>query len=221
MSAMRKLDDLETERLLKKWKVPTPAQFLAKNPREAAGYAKTIGFPVALKVSSPDIVHKTEAGGVRLNLGDEKAVRNAYSEILTRVLESVPTATISGMLVSRMMPSPVEVIAGIHQDATFGPLVLFGLGGIWVEVFGEAAMRPAPLLPEDVQEMVDSLRGARLLRGARKLPPVRPETIQSLLLTLSDVAVAAHEQLTGIDINPLVPDSAGNLVALDASLYIA
>jgi succinyl-CoA synthetase beta subunit len=118
-----------------------------------------------------------------------------------------------------MLSTPLELIAGIHIDPTFGPLVLFGLGGIWVEVFDETAMRPAPVTAEDITDMVGQLRGVSLLHGARNMPPVKPEAIESLLLTLSDIALAAGDSLTGIDINPLVPTVEGDLVALDASVF--
>ena len=212
--------EYESKKLLAHFGIPIVEEKLAATVEEAVQYATAIGYPVALKVQSPQIPHKTEAGGVRLNLRDAEAVRGAYGEILRRVGESAPSASISGLLVSRMLAAPVEVIAGIHYDPVFGPVVIFGLGGIWVEVFGEASMRPAPLSSRDVSDMVDQLRGARLLRGARRMTPVRPEAIESLLLTLSDIALAGADRLSGIDINPLVPDAAGNLVALDASLYL-
>ncbi|MBI2821740.1 MAG: acetate--CoA ligase family protein [Acidobacteria bacterium] len=210
----------EAKRFLAQFGVQVVEERLAGTPSEAVAHAEALGYPVALKVQSPQIVHKTEAGGVRLNLTKEEAVRAAYAEIVAKARGAVPKATITGILVSRMMPAPLEMIAGVHDDPTFGPLVLFGLGGIWVEVFNEVAMRPAPLSPEDAAEMVDQLRGAPLLRGARNLPPVRPEAIESLLLALSNLAVATRGLLSGLDINPLVPSADGGLVALDASLYL-
>src|SRR5205823_11353290 len=137
--------------------------------------------PVVLKVLSPGIVHKTEVGGVRLGLADAATVRAAYGEMLARVRAAAPQAEITGALVAGMLPTPLELIAGIHTDPTFGPLVLFGLGGIWVEVFGDVAMRPAPLRADDPTEMQAELRGARLLQGARGLPPVAPESVERLL----------------------------------------
>jgi succinyl-CoA synthetase beta subunit len=109
----------------------------------------------------------------------------------------------------------------VHTDPAFGPLVLLGLGGVWVEVLRDVAMRLAPLQPADALEMLDELRCAPLLRGARGLPPVRPEALQQLLLTLSDLAVAGAGRLTAVDVNPLVPTPDGGVVALDASLVVA
>ena len=194
---------------------------LAQSAGEAVEHAGTLGYPVALKIQSPDIIHKTEVGGIRLNLDNARAIETAYEEILARAKKAVPQADIAGMLVSRMVPTPLEFVAGIHVDPTFGPLILFGLGGIWVEVFDEAAMCPAPLIPEDVLEMVNRLRGAALLKGARNMPAVRPEEIQKLLLTLSEIALANQGLLSGMDINPLVPTEDGGLMALDASLFLS
>ena len=192
---------------------------LAQSAGEAVGYAKTLGYPVALKVQSPDIIHKTEVGGIRLNLDNAQAVETAYEEILAGAKKAIPQADIAGMLVSRMVPPPLELVAGIHVDPTFGPLILLGLGGIWVEVFDEATMCPAPLIPEDILEMVNQLRGNSLLNGARNMSAARPEEIQKLLLTLSDIALASQGLLSGMDINPLVPTEDGRLMALDAALY--
>ncbi|MCH8321190.1 MAG: acetate--CoA ligase family protein, partial [Acidobacteria bacterium] len=169
----------------------------------------------------PDIIHKQGGCELRLNLDNAKAIETAYEVVLAGANNAVPQADIAGMLVARMVPTPLEFVAGIHVDPTFGPLILFGLGGIWVEVFDEAAMCPAPLIPEDVLEMVSQLRGAALLKGARNMPAVRPEEIQKLLLTLSEIALASQGLLSGIDINPLVPTEDGRLMALDASLYLA
>jgi len=211
--------EYDSKCFLKKCGIPVVDERLATSAEEAVSKAESLGFPVVLKIQSPQIIHKTEAGGIRLDLGNPKDVESAFEAIMNQVKETAPAADISGILVSRMLPTPLELIAGIHSDPTFGPLVLFGLGGIWVEVFDEAAMRPAPVTAEDIADMVGQLRGVSLLRGARNMPVVKPEAIESLLLTLSDIAQAAGESLTGIDINPLVPTVEGDLVALDASVF--
>ena len=212
--------EYDAKRFLKQCGLSVVDELLARSPDEAVEHAKTLGYPVALKVQSPDIIHKTEVGGIRLNLDNAQAVETAYAEILARAKKAVPKADIVGMLVSQMIPTPVEMVAGIHVDPTFGPLILLGLGGIWVEVFDEASMCPAPLIAEDAVEMVNQLRGNALLKGARNMPAVRPEEIQKLLLTLSDIALAGQDLLSGMDINPLVPTEDGRLMALDAALYL-
>lgn len=201
--------------------VPTVPQHLAHTADDAAAHARILGYPVVLKVQSPDIVHKTEAGGVRLGLLHANAVRAAYHELLDEARRAQPTARLAGVLVARQVPVPLELIAGFHTDPQFGPLVVFGLGGLWVEVFNDVALRPAPLLPDDALDMLDELRAAPLLRGARGLPPVRPAAVQALLLALSRLAVESVGLLAGVDINPLVPTPDGDLLALDASLFLA
>jgi acetate---CoA ligase (ADP-forming) len=201
--------------------VPVIEEYVARSADEAVHAAEAVGYPVALKVLSPDVQHKTEVGGVRLGLADAAAVRAAYEDMLAGVRAAAPDAEITGTLVAGMLATPLELIAGIHADPTFGPLVLFGLGGVWVEVFGDVAMRPAPLRADDPAAMLAELRGARLLRGARGLPPVPVEAVERLLHALSDLAVASAGRLTGVDINPLVPTPDGELVALDAALYLA
>jgi acyl-CoA synthetase (NDP forming) len=213
--------EYDSKRFLKQCGIPVVDEWLATSAEEAARQAENLGYPVVLKIQSPQIIHKTEAGGIRLNLANARAVESAYEEIMSRVRKTAPAADITGILVSQMLPTPLELIAGIHRDPTFGPLILFGLGGLWVEVFDETAMRPAPVTPEDIADMVEQLRGVSLLRGARNMPAVQPEAIESLLLTLSDIAMAAGESITGIDINPLVATTEGHLVALDASVYLA
>ncbi|TDI08837.1 MAG: CoA-binding protein [Acidobacteria bacterium] len=213
--------EYDAKRFLKQCGLLVVEERLAQSADQAVDHAKTLGYPVALKVQSPDIIHKTEVGGIRLNLDNAQAIETAYEEIMTGAKKAVPQANIAGMLVSRMVSTPLEFVAGIQVDPTFGPLILFGLGGIWVEVFDEAAMCPAPLIPDDVLEMVNQLRGAALLKGARNMPAVRPEEIQKLLLTLSEIALASQGLLSGIDINPLVPTEDGRLMALDASLFLS
>ncbi|MCK5352883.1 acetate--CoA ligase family protein, partial [bacterium] len=213
--------EYDAKRFLKQCGLSVVEEGLAQSPDEAVEHAKALGYPVALKVQSPDIIHKTEVGGIRLNLDNAQAVETAYEEILAGAKKSVPKADIVVILVSQMAPTPVEIVAGIHVDPTFGPLVLMGLGGVWVEVFDEATLCPAPLIAQDTVEMVNQLRGYSLLKGARNMPAVRPEEIQNLLLTLSDIALAGQGLLTGMDINPLVPTEDGRLMALDASLFLS
>ncbi len=158
---------------------------------------------------------------MRLGLAGADAVRAAYDAVLASVRAAAPDAAITGALVSAMVPTPLELIAGVHIDPTFGPLVLFGLGGIWVEVYSDVAMRPAPRRPGDAAAMLAELRGAALLQGARGLPTVAPAAVERLLLALSDLAVGSAGLLAGVDVNPLVPTADGELVALDATLYLA
>ena len=212
--------EYQAKRFLAGYGIPVVEESLAGSSVEAIEQAKALGYPVALKIQSPQIQHKTEVGGVQLDLQDDGMVEVAYRQIMEAARQAAPQAEIAGMLVSRMVPGELELIAGVHTDPTFGPLILLGLGGIWVEAFDEVAMRPAPLSREDVREMVGELRGSSLLKGARGLPAVPTETIESILITLSEIAVTSQELLQGIDINPLMVTGTGELLALDASLYL-
>jgi len=212
--------EFEAKAFLKTCGLTVVEESVAATAEEAVQQASALGFPVALKVLSPQILHKTEVGGICLNLADADQVAQAFQAIMERAGAAAPEAEIRGVLVSRMVPTPLELIAGIHRDPTFGPLILFGLGGIWVEVFDEVSMRPAPITGEDAREMVGQLRAEPLLKGARNMPSVPQENIEGLLLTLSEIAIQCGDRLSGVDINPLVPDSEGNLIVLDAAIYL-
>ncbi|HLG71023.1 MAG TPA: acetate--CoA ligase family protein [Chloroflexota bacterium] len=198
------------KRFLARFGIPVVDERLASSAEQAIAAAEELDYPVAVKVHTPDITHKTEAGGVRLNLRDAAQVREAYA--------AMPAPAV---VVARMADVRLELLAGFHTDPTFGPLVLLGLGGIWAEALDDVAMRPAPLSRRDVAEMAAELRGAKLLRGFRNLPPVRMDELERVLLAISDIAVATQGRLSGIDVNPLAVLPDGSLLALDASLFPA
>jgi acyl-CoA synthetase (NDP forming) len=197
----------DAKRLLAQFGIPVVEERVAASAEEAVAAAEELGYPVTVKVHSPDILHKTEAGGVRLGLVDAAAVRESFA--------AMPGPEV---LVGRMVGVRLELIAGFHIDATFGPLVVFGLGGTWTEALRDVALRPAPLLSSDVREMASELRAAPLLRGSRGLPAVRMEELERILLAVSEIALAGAGKLGGLDINPLALTADGSLVALDAGL---
>lgn len=198
--------------------LPVVEQRLARTPDEAAACAAELGFPVAVKVSSPDILHKTEAGGVALGCADAAEVREAATRVLASAADAVRGASIDGVTVSPMVDPDVELIAGVHVDPAFGPIVLLGLGGIWAEALGDVAMRRAPLAPDDAERMAGELRGASILRGARGRAAVDPGDLAGLMAGLSRIAMHHGSQLAGIDLNPVAVTRAGRLVILDAAL---
>jgi len=211
----------DAKRFLAELGIPVVADRLARSPEDAARAAQELGFPVALKVHSADIAHKTEAGGVRLDVATADEARHACAEILDNAGRAAPKATLDGVLVSPMIASALELISGFHTDPCFGPMVVLGLGGVWAEALGDVALRPAPLTVEDVADMASELRGAALLRGARGAPKVDMEQLARVLLILSDIALAAGAGLQGIDINPLAVRPSGHVIVVDASLYPA
>ena len=181
----------------------TPLSRVAASPEEAARLAESIGFPVALKVVAPGILHKTDVGGVALNLGDSDAVQRAYLEIERKVGERAPRAAISGMLVEEMVTTGVEVIIGLINDPQFGPALMLGLGGILTEVLDDVSFRLLPVDRRDALEMIDELKGAALLDGYRGAPAVSREMLTDLLLWASHLGTDLGESLEAVDLNPI------------------
>jgi len=175
------------------------------------------GVPVALKVVSPDITHKSDVGGVKLNLRGEDAVRRAYADIMASVRQRRPDARIDGVLVAPMAPKGVECIAGVHCDPVFGPVVMFGLGGVFVEVLKDVSFRLAPFDRDDALEMIREIKGYALLQGVRGAPPCDVDALAEALAALSRFAHARRKDFSSVEINPLLalPEGQG-VVALDA-----
>jgi len=185
---------------------------LAESADNASEIAQKQGFPVALKVSSPDIVHKSDAGGVQLNLDTPEAVEKAYGELLAKVKESFPRARIDGVLVNKMAPAGQEVIIGMNRDPQFGPIILFGLGGVLVEIFRDVALRHPPLSREDALEMIQQIKGYPVLAGYRGQQPVDMDALADCLLAVSQLA-EENPQIVEIDLNPVFAYPQSALVA--------
>jgi len=210
-----------SKRILKAYGIPVTRECLAETPDQAAGAAEVIGYPVALKIESPDILHKTEAGGVILNLADEKALREAFERILENAREYKPDARIHGLLVQEMLKPGLEVIIGVKRDPVFGPTILFGLGGVLVEVLQDVAVRAAPLREQDAWEMLEEIQGRALLGEVRGRPPRDREALVSILLKVSRLAVELEDRLEELDINPvIVYEEGAGAVAADALLVL-
>jgi acetyltransferase len=213
-TAGRQLGMPELAPLLDAYGIPRLPGRVAASATAAAAVAEEIGFPVALKIVSPDITHKTEVGGVALGLVDGRAVREAADAILGRVGTERPGAVIRGLLVEAMASAGKELVLGGVCDAQFGPLVMVGLGGIYVEVFADTAVRLAPVSSAEALVMLDELRMAPLLRGTRGEPPVDREALATIVGRFSRLLVDLPE-LAEIEINPLTVGPAG-AVAVDA-----
>ncbi len=177
---------------------------LATSAKEAAAAAEEMGFPVVLKISGPKILHKTDVGGVRLNLADADAVRTAHDEMVATVRDKLgPEVEVWGVLVQKMLPPGKEIILGMSRDPRFGPLLMFGLGGIYTEALRDVSFRLAPLRQEVPAEMIKSIRSYRLLEGVRGEPPSDVAMIGECLLRLSQL-VTEHPRIKELDINPLM-----------------
>ena len=200
--------------------LPLVPDAFARTVDEAAEAAARLGFPVALKLASRRLVHKSDVGGVRLNLADATAVRAAFEEIRQSAERAGGAGAVDGVLVQPMVRGGVEVMAGVTQDPLFGPMVAFGLGGIHVEVLADVSFRVAPLTDRDASEMVRGIRGFRLLEGYRGHPPADLGALEQTLLRLSRLAEDVPE-VAEIDLNPIFafPPDRGCLVA-DARIRV-
>ncbi|MCG6974043.1 MAG: acetate--CoA ligase family protein, partial [Desulfobacterales bacterium] len=185
---------------------------LANTKNDAVEAATTIGFPVALKISSPDILHKSDVGGVKLNLDSDKAVETAYDELLTAVQKSSPQAQVNGVLVTRMAPAGLEVIIGMNRDPQFGPVILFGLGGVMVEIFQDVSLRLLPLTRNEALSMVRKIKGYGLITGYRGRPSVDEQALADCLTAVAQMA-QTYPSVAEIDLNPVFAYPDGILVA--------
>ena len=211
------LTETEAKALLARYDVPRPQEVMATNADEAGQAATRIGGPVALKVQSPDITHKTEAGGIALGIVGETAVREAYERVLGSAKRAYPEAVIHGVLVQAMAPPGREIILGITRDAVFGPMLMVGLGGIHVEVLRDIAFAPVPIGAEQALALLDQLEGAALLGEIRGAPPVDRMALAELIATLSRFAADHAELIEEIDLNPVIVHPQGQgLTVVDA-----
>ncbi|MFZ5626364.1 MAG: acetate--CoA ligase family protein [Bacillota bacterium] len=203
------LGEYDTKQILLLYDLPVTREKLAHTAEEAMAAAEAIGYPVVLKINSPDILHKTEAGGVALNVGNAREVREKFSQLLANARAFNPRARLEGVLVQEQIGAGVEVIVGLQRDPVLGPQILFGLGGIFVEVFKDAVLRPVPLTRQEAEIMLDSIKGSPLLKGVRGQPAVDREALIKVLLGISQLALEAEEQLLSLDLNPVVALPAG------------
>jgi acetyltransferase len=214
------LSQEQAGRLLAAYSIATPRVELARTADEAASIARQLGFPVALKVASPDISHKSDVGGVLLNLGSEAAVVDGFANILRNARAAQPQARLSGVHVQRMIPAGQEVIIGVVQDSQFGPLVMFGSGGVEVEGLKDVAFGLAPLSCDEAGQMLDSTWAGRRLRGYRNLPPADRAAMLGTMIRLAQLAYD-FPKIAEIEINPLRVLPAGQgAVAVDVRVKL-
>jgi acyl-CoA synthetase (NDP forming) len=214
----RLLTEIETKQILENAGIRTTAARLATSAEEAAGLAAAIGFPVVLKIASSDIVHKSDSGGVTLDLRDEDAVRAAYQQIRAAVQAAEPGARIDGVAVQPMARPGVEVIVGVSRDPQFGSLLMFGLGGVLVELLEDVSFRLIPITPRDARQMLGEIRAHALLEGYRGREPVSLDAIEQLLLSVSKL-IDEHPEIAELDLNPVIAYRDG-VVAVDARAVV-
>jgi len=183
----------------------------------AVAAAEALGYPVAIKIASPDIAHKTDIGGVRLDLANAAAVAVAYDAVTAAAHAQRPGARLEGVLVAPMVRDGVEAVIGVHEDPTFGPIVMVGLGGVLVEILKDVAFRKAPFGSAEARQMIDELKGRALLAGARGHSPCDIDALAKTLARLSRFAAANAGRLQCIEINPLLVRPRGQgVLGLDA-----
>ena len=198
--------------------LPPAQERMATTSAQAVEAASALGFPVVLKVQSSDLPHKTEAGGVRLNLGDAEAVRAAYDAMMRDVLAYAPAARIDGVLVQKMAPKGHELVIGMVNDPTFGPIMMVGSGGVTVELFGDVTHSPAPVDQAEALRMLYRLRGIRLLTGFRGAAAIDLAPVTALIERLSQAAIAHADRITELELNPVIVHGDGSGVTVADAL---
>jgi acyl-CoA synthetase (NDP forming) len=212
------LTEVESKQILGEAGIPIAHAQLAATREEAVAAARKIGLPVVLKIVSPDISHKSDVGGVKLNLGSEEEVAAAFDEIVAAAHRAQPQATILGVSVQKMARPGVEVIMGMTTDPQFGPVLMFGLGGVFVEVLKDVAFRIVPLEPRDARQMIRDIRGFPVLEGFRGQEPADLAALENMLMSLS-AFVEGHPDIQELDLNPIFAYKDGAL-AVDARIVL-
>jgi acetate---CoA ligase (ADP-forming) subunit beta len=212
------LTEMESKQLLRSLGIPTTEMKLATSEQEAVSLSREIGYPCVLKVSSPDISHKSDAGGVKVGLTSEQDVIQAYQAIILACSEKFPAAAIEGVTVQSMARPGLEVIVGMATDQQFGPVMMFGLGGVWVELLKDVSFKIVPLTRADAAKAVREIRAARLLDGFRGSAPIDTSALEDILLRVSDF-VRETPSISEMDLNPVLAYEDGAVV-VDARVIL-
>ena len=213
------LTEVEAKQVLGDAGIPVSDTRLATERKQAVALAEELGYPVALKIVSPQITHKSDVGGVMLNLATTEEVGNAYDSIVKAARKADSGATIDGVSVQRMAGAGIEVIVGMTTDAQFGPVLMFGLGGVLVEVLKDVAFRVVPITTRDARQMVREIQGFPVLQGYRGQEAADLAALEKLLLKLSEF-IEGHPQVTELDLNPVFAHAKG-AVAVDARIVLS
>ncbi len=212
------LTEVEAKVLLREAGINIIETRLARSQTEAVAISREIGFPVVMKIISPDIIHKSDVGGVKLGLNNPAQVSQAYRSMMDSVRQKMPRARIDGVSVQKMARPGVELIIGVSQDSQFGPVIMFGLGGVLVEVLKDVSFRIIPLTPRDASEMVHEIKGFALLQGYRGQEPVNIPALEETILKISNF-VNSNPQIKELDLNPLI-GYRDDIVAVDARVLV-
>ena len=214
----RSLLETEAKELLKEYGIPVPDFKLIKSEEEITGLAKEINFPIVMKIISPDIIHKSDTGGVKVGIKDEEEAIAAYQKIISKAKKHNKEAQIYGVITYSMIPQTTEVIIGMMKDPHFGPVIMFGLGGIFVEVLKDISFRILPIEERDAEEMIAEIKGYEILKGARGEASKDIEAIKILLMKISQLSIE-NPEIKEIDLNPIFVFEKG-LQVVDARMIL-
>lgn len=209
------LNEFEGKKMIAKYGVPTPKEAIAKTKQEAGVLAEEIGYPIVMKIDSKDILHKSDSGCVKLNIINAEQVEQTFDLIMKNAKSAHPEAEIGGILVQKMAKAGTEIIIGVSSDPAFGPAVLVGLGGVFVEIFQDTALSLAPVSREEAKEMIESLKGGKMLKGYRGSAPCDMEALIDVIMAVSKMAQEKKNSLLELDINPIFVYEKG-VCAVDA-----
>jgi len=212
------LTEDEAYKLLSKYGIPVPKYSVASSVEEAIKIATRLGFPLVMKIVSPDIMHKTDIGGIKMNIVNPPQVRESYKNIICNVRKNKPEARINGVLLYKQAPKGVEVIVGMIKDPQFGPTVMFGLGGIFIEILKDVAFRVCPVDRTDIEEMLTEIEGIKMLQGYRGQPRCDVNAIIGIILEISRLALV-YPVIKEIDLNPIIVYEKGAIV-VDAKVFL-
>lgn len=196
------LTEFESKKLLERAGIPVVETRLVRTKRETISVSKEMGFPVVLKITSPDIVHKSDSGGVKLGIANATQASRAYSEIMLSIKQRYPSAIIHGLTVQKMAPPGIQVIVGMSKDPQFGPVLMFGLGGILVELLKDVSFRIVPVTKRDAAEMIREIKGYPLLEGYRGQEPANIDALQDIIVRVSQF-VERTPEIKELDLNPI------------------
>ena len=204
--------------IIKSYGISTPSYVLAKTLNEALKASKAIGFPVVLKIASSDVLHKSDIGGVVVDVESEEEVEKRYNEIMNNSIKKVPNALIAGILVQKQVPNTIQVIIGGIRDNQFGPAVMFGLGGVFVELFKDVAFRIAPVTETEALEMMKEIKGYPILSGYRGMKELDISQIAKTIVTISEL-ISNVDEIKEVELNPLFVYEKGT-IAVDARIIL-
>lgn len=208
----------EAKKICSLYGMPVTKVLPSKSKEEALNAARSIGFPVVLKIISPQILHKSDVGGVIVGINNENELISSYRKIIRNVKDRMPEAEITGVLVQEMVPHSTEIIVGSTYDPTFGPIIMFGVGGIFVEILEDVSFRLIPITEDDAWEMMNEIKAYKILDGVRGNPPVDKKSIINVLLKTSDM-VGECPEIRELDLNPIMASSDG-IIIVDARIIL-